>query len=343
MSSIFMKTKILFIERKFWEFVSIEKVFRQIAQSLSKEQFEASFQQLTFGNQLGGVLKNLIFFKKQKADIYHITGHVHYIGLILPRKNTVLTIHDLGFLHTRKGLRRSILKKLYLDLPVRRLKYITAVSEATKKEIIDYTNCVEEKIRIIENPLQEIFFTSEKKTFNRECPAILQIGTSQNKNLVNLIKALNGVNCRLRIIGKLEKNLIELLKNSQISFENKFNLNDSEIKDEYQKADIVTFCSTFEGFGLPIIEAQAMRTPVVTSDISPLREVSGGAAYLADPENFLSIREGILKIINDENYRKEIIKQGIENVKRFKPQNIASLYEILYKEISSANNLQEYI
>lgn len=334
-----MKTKILFVERKFWEFVSIEKVFRQIAQNLSNEEFETSFQQLTFGNSLSGVLKNFIFFRKQKADIYHITGHVHYIGLMLPKRNTVLTIHDLGFLHSRKGLRRSILKKLYLDLPVKRLKYITAISEATKKEIIAYTNCSEDKIRVIENPLQENFLTSETKIFNRECPSILQIGTSGNKNLVNLIKALSGLNCRLIIVGKLEKKLIEELKNSQICFENKFNLNDAEIKEEYQKADIVAFCSTFEGFGLPIIEAQAMHTPVITSDISPLKEVSGGAAFLADPNNFLSIREGFLKIINDENYRKDIIKRGTQNVKRFKSENIAGLYETLYKEIFSANKI----
>lgn len=334
-----MKTKILFIERKFWEFVSIEKVFRQIAQTLSKEEFETSFKQLTFGNQLIGVLKNLLFFRKPKADIYHITGHIHYIALVLPKKKTVLTIHDLGFLHTRKGLRRSVLKKLYLDLPVRRLKYITAISEATKREIINYTNCSEEKIRIIENPLQEVFFSEEKKSFNRECPTILQIGTSPNKNLVNLIKALKGINCRLIIIGRLESALIDELKNNQIHFENKFELNDSEIKNEYQEADIVTFCSTFEGFGLPVIEAQAMRTPVITSDISPLREVSGGAAYLANPNDFKTIKEGILKIINDEKYREEIIGQGIENIKRFSPQNIAGMYENLYKEICEANKL----
>jgi glycosyltransferase involved in cell wall biosynthesis len=332
-----MKTKILFIERKFWEFVSIEKVFRQIAQTLSKEKFETSFQQLTFGNNLAGVLKNLLFFRKQKADIYHVTGHVHYISLILPKKNTVLTIHDLGFLHTREGLRRSAIKKLFLDLPVKRLKYITAISEATKREIINYTNCREEKIRIIENPLQQTFFSSEKKTFNQKCPTILQIGTSPNKNLGNLIKALNGVDCRLMIIGKLENALIEDLKNNQINFENKFDLNDSEIKNEYQNADIVAFCSTFEGFGLPIIEAQAMRTPVITSNISPLREVSGGAAFLAEPNNFLDIRQGILKIINDEKYREEIIEQGIRNIERFAPQKISDMYEALYEEISEAN------
>jgi glycosyltransferase involved in cell wall biosynthesis len=331
-----MKTRILFIERKFWEFVSIEKVFRQVASGLSKEKFETSFQKLSFGNQFSGVLKNLLFFRKPEADIYHVTGHVHYIALVLPANKTILTIHDLGFLHTRKGLRRALLKKLFLDLPVKKLKYITAVSEATKREIIKYTNCVEEKIRVIENPLGENFFSTEKKTFNQKCPTILQIGTSPNKNLANLIKALKGLNCRLKIIGKLDEASIAYLRDNQIQYENKFDLDDAEIKNEYRKADIVTFCSTFEGFGLPIIEAQAMRVPVVTSDISPLKEVAGDAAFLANPNDYMSIQSGILKIIGDEKYREDLIEKGILNIERFRPQKISSLYENLYREISEA-------
>jgi glycosyltransferase involved in cell wall biosynthesis len=332
-----MKTRILFIERKFWEFVSIEKVFRQIAQSLSKEKYETGFQQLTFGNQLAGVVKNLLYFRRKDADIYHITGHVHYIALILPAEKTVLTVHDLGFLHTRKGLRRYVLKKLLLDLPVKKLKYITAVSAATKKEIIDYTNCNAEKVRIIENPLQENLFSDVKKNFNRECPTILQIGTSPNKNLSNLIKALKGLKCRLKIIGKLDDALIQELENNQIEFENRFGLSDEEIKFEYQNADLLTFCSTFEGFGLPIIEAQAMRTPVVTSNISPLKEVAGGGAALVDPLSYTSIRDGILKIIDDDKYRENLEGQGMKNLERFNAQKIAKQYEDLYQEILEAN------
>jgi len=332
-----MKTKILFIERKFREFVSIEKVFRVIAENLSKDKYEFSFQQMPHGNHFFDVIKNLIFFRKKQSDIYHVTGHIHYIALILPANRTILTIHDLGFLHTRKGLRRYVLKKILLDLPVKRLKFITAVSEATKKEIIDKTGCDEKKIHIIENPRQEIFLADEEKTFDKQNPTILQIGTSPNKNIENLIKALNGINCRLKIIGRLNNYLIELLRENKIQFENKFDLNDAEIKNEYFKADVVVFCSTYEGFGLPVIEAQAMKKPVVTSNVSPLKEVSGGAAFLANPDDYLNIREGILKIIKDENYRKKIIRAGLNNVERFKPGLIANLYENIYRDISSAN------
>jgi glycosyltransferase involved in cell wall biosynthesis len=337
-----MKTKILYVERKPSEgAVSIEKVFRQIAKSLSRRNFTTYFQQLEYPNDVLGTLKNLFFFHVEKADVYHITGHVHYIALVLPSEKTVLTIHDVGILHIRSGLRRYILKKLLFDLPIKKLKYITAVSEVTKNEIVYYTKCKAEKIRVIENPLQEHFRAGRKKKFNGEFPTILQIGTTANKNLDNLIKALEGISCQLIIVGELADNIINLLKEKRIVYVNKSNLDNDEIREEYIGADIVTFCSTFEGFGLPIIEAQAMLTPVLTSDISPMKEVAGeeGAAF-ANPLDSESIRRSILRIINDENYRKELIESGIENVKKYKPEKIAFLYENLYREISHEKPLE---
>jgi len=334
-----MKPKIVFVERKFWESVSLEKVFAQIDISISKEKFETLFVQLPYLNSFLGIVKNFIFFKKPEADIYHVAGHVHYIALILPKNKTVLTIADLTILRTRKGIRRFIIKKLFFDLPVKKLKYITAISEATKSEIIQYTKCPADKIRVIEIPLQDILIQETKKNFNVRCPTVLQIGTAPHKNITNLIKALKGVNCRLRIIGKLNEELLSELKANEINFTNDFDLNDFEIKNEYQKADIVAFCSIYEGFGLPIIEGQAMRTPVVTSNLSPMKEVAGGGAVLINPENVVSIREGILQIINDESLRNKLIAQGLINVKRFETSQIARRYESLYLEIIETENI----
>jgi glycosyltransferase involved in cell wall biosynthesis len=328
-----MKMKILFVERKLDEFTSIENVFRQIAEDLSKDKFEFAFQKLIYGNSLAGVLKNLIFFRKNEADIYHVTGHVHYIALTLPRERTVLTIHDLGFLHTRKGLRRYVLKKILLDLPVKKLKYITAVSETTKKEIIFYTGCKSEKIRVIENPLRHGFLAGEQRDFDSENPTILQVGTMQNKNVPNLVRALKGIKCKLKIVGKPDSDLISVLNDNKIDYENVFDLNEEQMKEAYRDCDIVAFCSTYEGFGLPILEAQAMLKPVITSNLSPMKEVAGEGAFLADPNDVSNIREGISRIIADENYRKNLIEAGARNIERFEPQKIAGQYETLYREI----------
>lgn len=331
-----MKTKILFVERKFNEFVSIEKAFREIAANLSDE-FEYEFQQLPYGNSFINTLKNLIFFRKKKADIYHITGHVHYIALLFPRKNTILSIMDVRFLYIPKGLKRFILKKLYLDLPVKRLKYVTAISDETRNEIIRYSGCNEKKVRTLELPLLEHIQTGTGKSFNKENPTILQIGTMPNKNIPNLARAIKGIKCKLKIIGRMNNELISVLEENQINYENGFGLDDEQVRQEYYEADIVSFCSIYEGFGLPLIEAQAMRKPLITSNLSPMKETSGGAAFLADPHDFLNIREGIRKIIDDENFRNNLIEKGLENIKRFKPGLIASQYEKLYKEIRDSN------
>lgn len=330
-----MKPRILFVERKLHESFSLERVFRQVTRTLNTEKFEHSFQKVPFISSLSGIFKNVVSFRPAPADIYHVTGHVHYIALTLPARKTVLTIHDLNILQTRKGLRRYILKKILLDLPVRRLEYVTAISEATKDEIINYTGCAPDKIRVIENPVDESYFSAAKKEFNDKCPNILQIGTASHKNVPNLVKALAGINCRLTIIGKIDEALSSLLDEKQIAFENKYNLDDAEILDEYRKADIVAFSSLYEGFGLPVIEAQAMRIPVVTSNIEPLKSVAGAGAYLVNPNEISAIRTGILQIINDKVLRENLVQKGLENVERFRPETIAAKYEDLYEEILS--------
>ena len=331
-----MTTRILFIERKPTLFVSIEKVFRSIASSLPCQRFSYAFQQASYGNDLVSVCKNLLLFKKEPADIYHVTGHTHYLALLLPVERTVLTIHDLGFLHTRRGIRRYILKKLLLDWPVSRLRYVTAVSEATKSEIIQNLPSAASKIRVIANPVGDQYVNNAPKEFNAACPVILQLGTMDNKNVPNLIRSLDGINCRLRIIGPLSDKIKKALELSNIDVENIEKLGDDEIIEAYRNADIIAFCSTFEGFGLPIIEGQAMQKPVVTSNISPMLEVAGYAAEFVDPHDTASIRSGIRRIIEDPENRARLIELGVKNAKRFDAKTIAASYAELYDEVTTA-------
>lgn len=334
-----MKKKILFIERQQSDLISIERVFKQVALSINADEFETSFQNAPYGNNLSGIIKNLLFFRKRPADVYHITGQIHFMAFVLSRDKTVLTVHDVRFMHIQKGLKRFVMKKLLLDWPVKKLRYLTTISEATKKEIISFTGCDERKIRVIQNPLFHNIATGQKKEFDATCPVILQVGTLEYKNLSNLIPALSGIKCKLRIIGKLDETHLSLLHEHKIDFENRWELTESEIRTEYEQADIVTLCSTAEGFGLPVIEGQAMGKPTITSDLSPMKEVAGGAAHLVDPNDPQQIHDGILKIINDESYRQTLIAAGFENVKRFEPRRIAAAYENLYDEIINRDKI----
>ncbi len=328
-----MKHKILFVERKPSEYVSIERVFQQIAKDLPEGRFEIERQSMPYGNGIFGTFLNLLFFRPKPADIYHITGQVHYIALRLPKNKTVLTIHDLVFLHRRSGLRRLVLKWLFLKLPLKKLDFVTTVSRSTKDEILKYNFIDEQKIRVIENPIIEGFEPRDEKPFDENCPVILQIGTAENKNLVNLIHALHGIKCKLRIIGRLDAKISETLSSCAIKYENTSGLDQKDIAEEYRKADIVAFCSTYEGFGLPIIEAHAMHKPIITSDRSPMKEVAGTGACLVDPDDVLSIRSGLQKIINDPEYRTSLIEQGKKNVHRFDGKKVAAQYADLYNDI----------
>ena len=276
-----MKPKVIFVERKPSGSVSIERVFRQITADLPPDNFDIEFQSVPYGNGILAILKNLLYFRKREADLYHITGDIHYISLRLPADRTVLTIHDLIFLRRRSGIRRYILKKLFLDIPLRRVKQVTVVSQATKDEIIAETGLSPEKIEVIANPLFDGFEPAPQKPFDNDCPVILHIGTAENKNLANLIAAVEGLRCKLKIIGTLDDKVIESLRRHNVNFETAAGLDRNEIVEEYRNADIVSFCTTYEGFGLPIIEAQTMCKPVITSDLAPLNFVAGdGAAQI---------------------------------------------------------------
>jgi glycosyltransferase involved in cell wall biosynthesis len=105
------------------------------------------------------------------------------------------------------------------------------------------------------------------------------------------------------------------------------------MKEAYAEADIMIFPSTYEGFGLPIIEAQATGRPVLTSRLEPMRSVAGDAACLVDPYSVESIRNGIKRIIENESYRNELVEKGFSNIKRFQLGNVTKLYTDLYHEL----------
>ena len=330
-----MKPKLVYIERKLQDFVSIERVFEQVATHLPQDRFDCEFKKLEFGSGLTGIIKNLAYFERPEADIYHVTGHVHFIAKKLPFERTVLTIHDLRILHTSGGIRRFLLKKLFLDWPLKYAKYVTTISEATKNDIVDLSGCDPDRIRVIENPVTIDRAESGPHEFDSALPVVLQVGTEPHKNLELVIEAVEGLRCKLEIVGPLTRAQQTLLENSNLEYASSKDLDDNEMRSKYEEADLLVFCSTFEGFGLPIVEAQALGIPVVTSDREPMRGVAADGAVLVDPEDASSIRDGIQSVIDDKTLREKIVEKGSLNVARFEPSAVASRYCELYQEILS--------
>jgi len=269
----------------------------------------------------------------RQGDINHITGDVHYLAYFLKKKRTILTIHDCVSLERLTGLKHKIFLYLWYWLPIKRSALVTVISESTKRELFRYVDVKEEKIRVIPDCVFPMFRPSPTKIWNEMKPLILQVGTTENKNLARLAEALAGIRCHLRIIGKLSNEQIKALESHRIEYSVVAGLSDEQLVKEYCDADMVIFVSTYEGFGLPIVEAQASGRPVVTSNILSMPEVAGDGACFADPYDIVSIREAVLKVMNNSSYRKGLIKNGFENVKRFSAEKIATQYVELYKQL----------
>jgi glycosyltransferase involved in cell wall biosynthesis len=272
-----------------------------------------------------------------QSDVNHVTGDINYLGLMLSKNRTVQTILDCVHLATSSGMKHKVLKYFWVTVPVKRARYITAISESTKAEILKYVDCDPGKIKVIYVAISGRFRRKEK-AFNKAEPRILQIGTAPNKNIPRLIEALKGIPCILEIIGKHNPAYEELLVKYGIKYEYRWGLPDEEMVRRYEAADILSLASVYEGFGMPILEAQAVGRAVITSKTFSMPEVAGDAAYLADPESVSDIRNGILEIINNDEYRESIIAKGFENIRRFDPDKIAMQYFDLYQQVINENN-----
>ncbi len=267
-----------------------------------------------------------------QRDINHVTGDVNFITIFLSRKRTVLTLLDVGFMRHPNPIARLILKWFWIILPVKRAGIVTAISQATKYEILKYVAVDPDKIRVIYVPIISDFI-SVAKNFNKLKPRILQIGTRSNKNVIRLVMALEGISCHLDIVGTIESELAEALALYKIDFSNSKSLTNAEMVRKYAESDIVSFVSTYEGFGMPIVEANTVGRVVVTSNILSMPEIAGNAAHLVDPLDVFAIRQGIMKVINDDSYRETLILNGFQNSKRFNAVTISSQYALVYEEL----------
>lgn len=263
----------------------------------------------------------------KRPDVLFIPAHT--IPLIHP-KRTIVTIHGLEYEFCKDSY--SFLDRLYMRLSIRfscsSSETVICVSENTKKDVMRLYRVPEEKIRVI----YEGYETHSESSLNFKTPNkpyLLFIGRlEERKNIVRMIEAFEILKEKYRIphtlvlVGKPGYGY-ERIKQKAASSKQKDEIQEVGYVDEEKKwellrnADMFLFPSLYEGFGIPVLEAQSVGSPVVTSDVSSLPEVGGAGAIYVDPNDTESIAEGIYRILSDKTLRDDIIGKATQNVSRF--------------------------
>ena len=321
-----------FFRRPLPIYYSIEELFAIVEPHLPSDIQPSHYYAPRVSNGLCSILYNCIHAAFRQGEVNHITGDIHYLALLLRKSRTVLTIHDLDSMQRRSHLKNLIIRFLWFWLPIRRVQYITVISDFTKNQLLHEFKIDPKKIIVIPNCISQKLNYSPK-IIDKNCPIILQIGTKPNKNFMRVIQAISTIRCKLLVLGHSVEEYVTELNQYQIDYERFFNLPIEQVYDLYRRCDMLCFCSTYEGFGMPIIEAQAIGRAVITSDLSPMKEVAGQGALLVNPYQTAEIHRAITQLITDDNLRNNLITNGLENVKRFSATVVAQQYAEVYRKI----------
>ena len=310
---------------------SINKVTQTIVRGIpDKQEYYVPYVGATIKTIIGNLV--YVWRHREKKGIHHVTGDIHYCILALIGCKSVLTIHDTVSLEFNQlsWIKKLIMEWLWFRIPLKLATKVVCISDETKRCVQRYTNRTD--IEVIHNAVDPIF-EEVAQPANHDMPHILLIGTTPNKNLIRTFEALQGIICKCTIIGKLDEEQLNALKLYHINYENRLGLSDAQIVEEYAKADIVSFISLFEGFGMIVIEANKVGRPVICSDIPVLKEVAGDAALFVNPLDVKDMRAGFERLMSEPDLCQSLVERGRNNVRRFDVSVIGQQWKALYAQI----------
>jgi glycosyltransferase involved in cell wall biosynthesis len=325
-----MKVALLFRARGL--FFSIEQLFALIAEAMPAGVRTTVEVAPRGGASLRALCVNLLWATRLRgADVLHITGDIHYAALSFRQKPLVLTLLDLRFYEESTGWKKAIFWLFWIYLPCLRASRITVISHFTRDRLLKACSISASRVRVIPCCVAPHLIRKDRD-WPLGRPRLLQIGTTSNKNLGRVVEACAGLDVHLIVVGHLTELDRHLLSSSGTQWEAYQDLMPHQVADLYAASDLIIFVSTYEGFGLPILEAQAVGRPVITSNISPMSEVAGEGALKVDPFNVDSIRNGLLRLLAHPELRNELVEKGFENVKQYSATAIAAQYAEVYRE-----------
>lgn len=341
--------------------IQLNKVQFQIADNMLVQSPQTFWQKL-----FGGSLWRSLFLgnqiQKDKLDIYHGLSNELPNNIAKGGAKNVVTIHDLIFLRYPE-LYPSIDRKTYLQKSKKACAAadkVIAISEQTKQDIVEFLGTPANKIEVVYqgcNPifydyddavfLQHGFFMEKEYKLPDGMPTdyILYVGSiNERKNLLNLIKAVQALQPKLDVhlvvVGRDDgREYVKQVKNyvaqnglnSQVSFFH--NLSQKQLPAVYRCAKCLVYPSTFEGFGLPIIEGLFSRIPVITSKGSCFSEAGGHHTLYITPQNIEELADAIEKCLTEGALRMDMIMHGWEHVQQFKEEKVTARMMALYQSL----------
>ncbi len=286
--------------------------------------------------------------RRARIDVAHAPVNV---GPIFSPAPSVVTVHDLSFLHYPEqypGMKQRYLN-LLTRLSVERADRVIAVSESTRQDVLRFYRVASERVATVPNGLDPSFRRIEDRETLAAFRArhglptcfILFVGTLQpRKNLVGLLRAyarlLPRLDVPLVVVGAkgwLYEGVFQEARALGVSERVVFAgyAPPEDLPLWYAAASVFVYPSLYEGFGLPVIEAMACGTPVVTSNTSSLPEVAGEAALLVDPTDPDALAEAIERALTDEALRWELKERGYERARRFNWERTARETVAVYR------------
>lgn len=289
-----------------------------------------------------------------RADVFH---EPHYVLPPLAWCRSVVTIHDCihlrfpQYLPKRGGLAYA---RTQMGLAARRSDRILTVSEASKRDILEFFDVPPGKVTVIHNAIDDRFSVPPpedavrrvRERYQLEGPFALYVGNVKpHKNVERLIDAVHLVrqsgldDLRLVVIGD------ELSKNASLRRAvHRYNLHkyvrflgflpDDLLAIVYRLAAVFVFPSLYEGFGLPPLEAMASGTPVVTSNVSSLPEVAGDAALLVDPTSPDAIADAMRRVITDPALAADLRTRGLARAREFSWERSVRQIRDIYADVA---------
>jgi glycosyltransferase involved in cell wall biosynthesis len=316
---------------------SIENSFKEMHHSWPAGNKPEWVELKRFSKGLVNRLRILVEVLKIKTSMIHITGDVYFT--VLPffffrqKIKVVATLHDIGYIRNSSKIKSALIKLFWFTLPLKRTDHLITVSEATKEAVLKEASWFDPtKITVIPTVVPQHFKPRNTEPNNPK-PIALHIGVAENKNLRRHAEALRGLDVHLRIIGEPSDADHSMLKQLGVEYSTQSKLTDAEMQEAYATSDFLLFASTLEGFGMPILEAQMVGLPVITSHIAPMNEVAGDGALLCDPLDSKAIRGCIERVTSNAQLRENLIQKGADNCKRFSPEESARMMHQLYKEM----------